>query len=224
MREVDRIFNSMLGKGETETYTYYDYLERDGQGQYIDTGLEGYNDTTFKFHYLSCDGQPNGIFGAYDYNNGGATSADELMAYFAGNHMYYGKGTGWLGAITAIYPNGKQYTLDVAWLGGNSTKFTLTDIDTQTVKEATFIRALIETPMSLLLFGVNDSTIGGVSRNTNRLKMGRVERYDNGVLTQDFRPAVRNADGVSGMHDVVNDVFYANANPAGDNFLYGNLT
>ena len=55
--------------------------------------------------------------------------------------------------------------------------------------------------------------------------MSNVRIYDNNdVLVRDFRPAVRIADGVAGMHDVLNDVFYTNANPAGDNFLYGNLT
>jgi hypothetical protein len=211
----------MLGKGETEPYTYYDYLESDGNGQYIDTGLKGYNDTSMVFHYLSCNSNKAGIFGAYDSNNGGATSANELLAYFANGHMYYGKGNGWTNAITDIRPKNKQYTLDVAWLGGNSTKFTLTNIDTQEVREATMSRALTETSMSLLLFAINDSTNGGATRNYNSLKMGRVERYDNGVLTQDFRPAVRNADGVAGMHDVVNDVFYPSAN--GVNFLYGNF-
>ncbi|MBE6322686.1 MAG: hypothetical protein E7073_06690 [Bacteroidales bacterium] len=222
MRKVDAIFNSMVGKGETAPYIDCDYIESDGNGQYIDTGLKGYNDTSMVFHYLSSFGTA-GIFGAYDYNNGGATSANELLAYFAANHMYYGKGSGWTGAITAIYPDRKQYTLDVAWLGGNSTKFTLTDIDTQTVKEATVNRALVETPMSLLLFAVNDGTTGNVTYNTGSLKMGHVERYDNGVLTQDLYPKVRRADMQAGMLDVVNNVFHTNANPAGANFLYGNL-
>lgn len=221
MRKIDEIYNSMLGKGKTEPYIDCDYIESDGQGQYIDTGLKGYNDTSMVFHYLSCRGT-TGIFGAYDRNKADATSANELLAYFANNHMYCGKGTGWTGAITAIYPNGKQYTLVVAWLGGNSTKFTLTDIDTQNVREATINRALTETPMSLLLFAVNDGTTGNVIYNDNSLKMGHVERYDNGVLTQDLYPKVRRADMQAGMLDVVNDVFYPSAN--GVNFLYGYLT
>lgn len=220
MRLVDNIFNSILGASKPLPYTYYDYISSDGKGQYIDTGLKGHNDTTMVFHYLSCNGE-TGIFGAYDYNNGGETSANELLAYFSAGHMYCGKGSGWLNAITAIYPDGKQYKLDVAWQGGNATKFILTNIDTQEVKEKTMNRPLLETPMSLLLFAVNDGTTGDVTYNTNSLKMGQVERYDNGVLTQDFRPAVRIADGVAGMHDVVNDVFYPSAN--GVNFLYGNF-
>lgn len=31
MRQVDMIFNSILGKGKTEPYTYYDYIEANGQ-------------------------------------------------------------------------------------------------------------------------------------------------------------------------------------------------
>ena len=221
MRLVDNIFNSMVGKGETAPYIDCDYIASDGNGQYIDTGLKGYNDTSMVFHYLSCNNQPSGIFGAYDKNNGGETSANELLAYFDANHMYIGKGSGWIDAITAIYPKGKQFTLDVAWQGGKSTKFTLTNIDTQEVKEKTQNRALTETPMSLLLFAVNDGTTGNVTYNTNRLKMGHVERYDNNVLTQDLYPKVRRADMQAGMLDVVNDVFYPSAN--GVNFLYGNF-
>ncbi len=218
MRRVDEIFNSMIGQGGGGYPGFCDWIASDGNGQYIDTGKKGYNDTAFTFSYLSCVGV-TGIFGAYDLNSGGATSANELLAYFDASHMYYGKGNGWPGALTAIYPDNKQYTLDVVWQGGNSTKFTLTNIDTQVVKEATLSRALAVTSMNLLLFAVNEKTSGEVRRNTNILKMGGVKRYDNNVLTQDFRPYVDN--GIAGMLDVVNDVFYSNANPAGDNFLYG---
>lgn len=217
MRKIDEIYNSMLGKNGGYT-GFCDWIATGGNRQYIDTGVKGYNDTSMVFHYLSCNGA-TGIFGAYDNNDGGATSANELLAYFANNHMYYGKGNGWTGAITAIYPNNKQYTLDVAYQGGNSTKFILTNIDTQETFEPTINRSLSETTMSLLLFAINDSTNGGATRNYNSLKMGRVERYDNNVLTQDFRPYVDN--GIAGMLDVVNNVFHPNANPAGDNFLYG---
>ena len=75
--------------------------------------------------------------------------------------------------------------------------------------------------MSLLLFAVNDGTTGNVTYNTNSLKMGHVERYDNNVLTQDLYPKVRRADMQAGMLDVVNDVFYTSAN--GVKFLYGNF-
>lgn len=220
MRQVDAIYNSMMGKGETAPYIDCDYIESDGNGQYIDTGLKGYNDTSMVFHYLSCIGE-TGVFGAYDYNNGSSTSANELLAYFSANHLYIGKGSGWTDAITALYPDRKQYKLDVAWQGGNATKFIITNIDTQEVKEKTINRALTETPMSLLLFAVNDGTTGNVRYNTNSLKMGHVERYDNNVLTQDLYPKVRRADMQAGMLDIVNDVFYPSAN--GVNFLYGNL-
>ena len=219
MRKIDEIYNSMLGKNGGYT-GFCDYIESDGNGQYIDTGLKGYNDTTFKFHYLQCVNTTEaGIFGAYNYNNGGATTANELCAYFSLQHMYYGKSNGWTNAITAIFPNNKQYTLDVIWQGGNATKFILTNIDTDEVLEPTMNRVLTETSMTLLLFAVNEATTGSVIYNVNSLKMGRVERHDNNVLTQDFRPYVDN--DIAGMLDVVNDVFYPSAN--GVNFLYGNF-
>ena len=36
----------MVGKGNTETYTLYDYLESDGNGQYIDTGMPATDNTS----------------------------------------------------------------------------------------------------------------------------------------------------------------------------------
>ncbi len=35
--------------------------------------------------------------------------------------------------------------------------------------------------------------------------------YDNGTLVRDFIPCYRKQDGVIGMYDLANDVFYTNA-------------
>ena len=52
MRLVDNIFNSMLGKGKTETYTLVDYLESDGNRQYIDTGVKVGGSWSVEIDYL----------------------------------------------------------------------------------------------------------------------------------------------------------------------------
>ena len=72
-----------------------------------------------------------------------------------------------------------------------------------------------------MLFAVN--LRNSVLASSASLRIGNVKIYDDGTLVRDFRPAVRIADGVAGMHDVLNDVSYTNANLVGDNFLYGNF-
>jgi hypothetical protein len=88
------------------------------------------------------------------------------------------------------------------------------------VVSKTFTLRTTGSGLNCYLFARNSN--GSMSGGWGHLRMGVTRMYDaDGVLVRDFRPAVRIADGVSGMHDVVNDVFYPSAN--GVNFLYGNF-
>ena len=215
MRHVDMIFNSMVGKGETKIYTLYDYLESDGRSQYIDTGV-----------YL-----------------GGAESIeiDNFCATENGGNLqgtYYGSSVAWnsynyslafLNGKTENNYNSRQSSVSFThawntWYRLVKAANVVTIYEGETViATQTFTLKTASSGLNCYLFVCNSN--GALSGTWGHLRLGVTRMYDsNGVLVRDFRPAVRNADGVAGMHDVVNDVFYTNANPAGDNFLYGNLT
>lgn len=215
MRLVDNIFNSMLGKSESSPYTYYDYLESDSRGQYIDTGVLVSSSLRVVCKCLGRSGYTNIVaFGGRDAPN------KEFSCRLCS------PSTGYIGKTTASYRGSQQYSLgtfvanEIYTIDANMNVWTRTDsggvTTTATLPTATFA----STYRTLNLFGFN----GTSTPSTPGAVICECQIYDNGILVRDFRPAVRNDDGVAGKHDVVNDVFYTNANPSGDNFLYGNLT
>jgi len=60
---------------------------------------------------------------------------------------------------------------------------------------------------------------GSVHDRLSYIKMYYFQLYDNGTLIRDYIPARRNSDGVVGMYDVANQVFYTS--PNGANFVAG---
>ena len=213
MRKVDMIFNSMVGKGNTEHYTLYDYLESDGNGQYIDTGMPATDNTSISLDisltnrdtqiYIGNSVASNRTFTFRQSYSGPVFDIDidgviqrlpDLRApgfkYGEWNSLTIGKN------IHLVHSNGTEYD------------YVLTPSE-------------FTTDGNIYLFANNG--ISGAERFA-KCRMKQVERHDSGVLTQLLHPAVRDSDGVAGMLDMVNNVFHANANPAGDNFLYGNLT
>lgn len=216
MREVDNIFNSMLGKGKPSPYIDCDYLESDGNGQYIDTGVLTSSKLRIVCKCFGRSGYTNLIaFGGRDSPNKNELSLRlcSPTASFSGkitaNYNVYNQ------YAIGIFVAGEVYDIDfnrnvVSVVGNQGTSGTVT------MKAATFA----STKGNMYLFGFS----GSQTPSTEGVCLQRTQIYDDGILVRDYRPAVRNTDGVAGMHDVLNDVFYTNANPAGDNFLYGNLT
>ena len=214
MREVDMIFNSMVGKGETKTYTLYDYLESDGRGQYIDTGMPATDKTTISLDisltnrgtqtYIGNSVKSGRTFIFQQIYSGPIFEIDidgvsqrlpdlrKVPGYTYGewNSLTIGKN------IHLVHSSGNEYD------------YVLTPSE-------------FTTDGNIYLFA--DNGMYG-ARYFAKCRMKPVKRYDNGVLTQLLHPAVRDSDGVAGMLDLQTDTFHPNANPAGDNFLYGNLT
>ena len=214
MRLVDNIFNSMLGKGKTDIYTLYDYLESDGNGQYIDTGVIVGGDCSIEIDALWL-GKISGnyadwIAGARNANNNNEYTMRAQDRTF--KLRYYSDIASYNSITYQHYYSYQRHRNDI----------TIYDGDT-VVHHVTPALRTSASSYNHCLFGINIA--GDITTSPYQKRIGVVRIYDsNGVLVRDFRPAVRNSDGVAGMHDVVNDVFYTNANPAGDNFLYGNLT
>lgn len=197
-----------LGQPTPALYTYYDYLESDDNKQYIDTGVVPNNNTRVICEYFF----RSGISRVFVF---GARSANKVASFLhrgtsgARSTADYGTGQVNFGAVSANV----RYTIDA-----NKNAWTLTDEQQQSIVR-TFVAQTFVANCTLTLFALNS---GGSTVNLrDPSAIVSVKIYDNDVLVRDFRPAVRIADGVAGMHDVVNDVFYPSAN--GVNFLYGNF-
>lgn len=213
MRLVDNIFNSMVGKGNTEPYTLYDYLESDGNGQYIDTGMPATDNTSISLDIS-------------------LTNRDTQI--YIGNSVKSGRtftfGQSYSGPVFDIDIDGVSQRLpDLRAPGFKYGEWNSLTIGKNihlvhsrgAVYDYTLTPSEFATDGNIYLFA--DNTTKGAG-SFARCRMKPVERHDSGVLTQLLHPAVRDSDGVAGMLDMVKHVFYTNANPAGDNFLYGNLT
>lgn len=215
MREVDRIFNSMVGKGKTEPYTYYDYLESVTDAPYIDTGvsLGGAESIEIDNFAITQNGGNNqgtfyGSLTAWNSNN---YSLAFLNGKTENNYNSRQSSVSFTYSLNTWYRLVKAANVVTIYEGG-------TVIATQT-----FTLKTASSGLNCYLFACNNNgTLGGT---WGHLRLGVTRMYDsNDVLVRDFRPAVRIADGVAGMHDMVNDVFYTNQNPNDIDFLFGNLT
>ena len=195
-------------------YIYYDYLESDGNVQYIDTGV-----------YLG-GAESIEIDNFCVTRNGGNRQGTYYGSWIAWNSYNYSL----LFANGSTENNYNSRQSSVSFRHVLNTRYRLvkranvvTIYEGETViATRTFTLITASSGLNCYLFASNSN--GALGGTWGHLRLGVTRMYDsNGVLVRDFRPAVRIADGVAGMHDVLNDVFYTNANPAGDNFLYGNF-
>lgn len=109
----------------------------------------------------------------------------------------------------------KQITNPAAWcdsapiftINKTEAKIEIDSVITKTVSlNATTMSGNASTRIAL--FGRNNA---GVNERLSKTRMYRAKIWDNGTLVRDFVPALRNADDVIGMYDIVNNVFYTNA-------------
>lgn len=176
-------------------YTKIEYLESDGT-QFIDTGYKPNNNTRVvaDFQYTdSSDWQT--LFGVE--NGSAAEDANKdafifIMANYQGNyfHYYYGEATPSVGVN--LDPTARfqvDLNKNVMTIGGQSYVAT----------ERTF-----QLNYTLTLFAYNQ---GGTHTLKSKARIYSCEIYDNGVKVRDFIPCT-NPDGISGLWDSVNDVFY----------------
>ena len=214
MRKVDMIFNSMVGKGKTDIYTLYDYLESDGRGQYIDTGMPATDKTTISLD-ISLTNRGDEIY----------------IGNFVKSERTFIFQQTYSGPVFNISIDGVSQRLpDLRKVPG----YTYGEWNSLTIGKNIHLVHSSGTEYDYVLTPSEFTTDGNIYLFANngvygagsfaKCRMKPVKRYDNGVLTQFLHPAVRDSDGVAGMLDLQTDTFHPNANPAGDNFLYGNLT
>lgn len=213
MRQVDMIFNSMVGKGKPSPYIDCDYLESDGNGQYIDTGILTSSKLRIVCKCFGRSGYTNLVaFGSRD----GFNSKELSLRLCSESSGVEGKMTVTYGSSgqTAIvtFVAGEIYDIDfnrnvVTVTGSQGTSGTITKA----------VTAFASTIRNMYLFGFNGTSTPSVPG----VCICECQIYDNNVLVRDYRSKIRREDGVTGFLDMVNDTFNPSAN--GVNFLYGNF-
>lgn len=207
MKKADEIFNSMIGK--TETYTPVDYLESDNRGQWIDTGYTPNQDTRVVTTWMKKTGGNFPIMGAVR-----STIAWWLLRVNFPENMF------------RFFYGGTNYNTGIAIV---INQWTTIDIDRNVINiTINGVSSTYTTPTNEFTAATTLALFASKSQNQNPVLapqlFQRTQIYDNSTLALDLQPNIRNSDGVAGMLDVVNGIFHTNANPAGDNFLYGNIT
>lgn len=193
-------------------YTYYDYLENNDKGQYIDTGVIVGGDCSIEIDYIWMSR------GGGNFNIWICGASDSSSRYWLRSingrfvPRYYNRDT--KDSAYIAFKHGYSYQR-------HKNAITIYDGDSIFYTSTPTLRT-ISPAYTHHLFSMNNEGTPSTSYHLTNTRIGNVRIYNsNDVLIRDFRPAVRNADGVSGMHDVANDVFYTSAN--GVNFLYGNF-
>ena len=186
-----------------------DYIESTGT-QYINTGFKHNQNTR-----VVCEFEYSG--GYYIFGACNAWKNKNMSLYMAGA-AYNTTSIN----FTALSKDGKKHTVD--W---NKNVLTIDG----TVKN-TFSASTFSCDYPMFLFA--DDT-GGTAKEFITARMYSCQIYDNGTLIRDFLPC-KSADGVAGMYDVVNGVFYENsgtgvfykpgeiAAPAGKQVYTGTIT
>ena len=180
-------------------YTRYKYLESTGT-QYIDTGLYTKDGHEYYITYVCAYGTIN-VFG-----NNLSTGCGAYIQSYAEDSAYYRFGsTNYASTRTCLnrafarellLSKSGLYAYD-RFLGEYHQ---LTTISSTTVTEDSSIHNI--------LFG---RTTGANARQLGASKIYHFKCTENGVAVRDMYPAMRNLDGVLGMYDIANDVFYTNA-------------
>ena len=168
-------------------YTQIAYLQSTGT-QYIDSGVKGDSDVrvTANFEITAFGSGTTFIFGAQGTDSIrytlGMTSAGAFRSDF-GTAMT----SGYAASLNTRYSADKNG--NVCTVGGQ----------TLTSAAATFTGTT-----NIYLFGRSYSSI-----SCSQIKMYRCKMYKGGTLIRDFAPC-KNPDGVAGLYDTVNGIFYTN--------------
>lgn len=179
------------------SYKQLAFIQSSGT-QYIDTGFTPNQDTRLDMVAVPLsaadagDGTgfiPYGAGQGYDSNAFECYTANGQYEFnYAGQYDFLGSPA--VNQTVTISHNKNIVTLDV-----DGTQYT-----------KTFTYKSFTAPYTMTLFGIHrNSVLRGL------LRLYSCQIYDNGTLIRNFVPAERGSDGVAGLYDLVNDVFYTNA-------------
>lgn len=168
-----------------------EYIGSNGT-QYIDTGFTADSNTRVKLKakFLSVADSQGCVFGSgVAYNN----RSFELYTWNNALKFHYNSETQGANVVA-----GDMIEFDQ---NKNVVNYSVNGVVQNAVSMST---STFTTPYSMLLFAQNHD--GSVGKGKVQIYYTKV--YDNGVLVRDYIPARRDSDGVCGMYDIENNVFY----------------
>lgn len=187
-----------MKKSVPQGYTELEYIESTGT-QFIRTGVYGYSDGTYvRGHKWEFD---------IEFKNNGIR---QLMGYGPNGGEYWGvraNGNYERGGSNIDVVSGKRATIVHDYSKGTQGNNSLW-VDYVTNVGSTNLTTTQEYTLFNLTWGTNDQSDKGYYCYA---KLYRCKCIQGNTVIRDFIPAMRNSDGVIGLIDVVNNVFYTNA-------------
>lgn len=185
------VFYGTVSRKLPDGYTQVEYIESSGT-QYIDTGFvpDSNSGIKMKTNVLSVPSRNSWLFGS---RNNNATARFEIICisgtvyrFYYGTSNYAFSGLSMTGEMEIVV-DGNSATINGATVTASATTFSGSN--------------------SLYLFSCHG---GAAEDETSYQKLYSCQIYDNGTLVRDYVPC-RDASGVLGLYDLVNDEFYSNA-------------
>ena len=183
-------------------YKEVEYIESTGT-QYIDTGVQAYQNTAVEFKIASMSQQVTTwpvLFGAQVYDDGRNRFGISYKFIARTGSSSFGPSS-----ITYDEPHVGRLELD---------KYTLDGVT------YTATSAWVDPGISIYLFSINDAKKPGRTDCAAVARFYYFKIYQGTKLVRDLIPCYRKSDNVAGMYDTVNKVFYTN-NGTGT-FIVGN--
>lgn len=178
-------------------YTQLEYIQSSGT-QYIDTG---YKLTSEKLRVVAEFVHTKSESSVCLFASESKIGTYSITTWLTGSAVNYAAGSSGVALVGSNYAVGTKYLLDVTADNG-----TITKILNGTAKTGTYSGNLDRT-LSTFIFGMNANGTGSYKSS---FKLYSFKIYDNGTMVRDFVPC-KNASGVFGLYDIVNEQFYANA-------------
>lgn len=189
----------------SDDYTQLEYIEGTGT-QYINTGFNPNQNTrvVVDLESFAATNVPRVWFGARRKSSasfyiGNNTSGDYVVQVEYGSNAS-ATSSNYCEFLFSQSEHNARRTIDF-----NKNVLTLSTGQSYTFASQTF---QVNAPIDL--FCLNDPDYSGHSKFCE-MRLYSCEIYDDGILVRDYVPAKRNSDGVLGLYDLVNDVFYTNA-------------
>ena len=193
--------NNFIGKIEGEElpigYTKCEYIESDGT-QYIDTDVRGRHDIKAESEFMLMEGGasiPLGCYGPYQI----------YMIEFTYDTRLAYRYTGEVFTSTKI-ETGRKYSISVDFASGYQSMM----LDGVKIASSSS-QALNVNDYNIYAFAYSNT---GKAKSFSKMRLYGLKLYDKDVLIRDYIPC-QNSEGVYGLYDLANNVFYQSASDYG---------
>lgn len=192
--------NGLYDYSFPDGYVRLEYIESDGQGQYINTGVIPTKDTR-----VVLDIQSSKTIGeCHVFGSRNGLNKDSYLCLIGGDGRWrsdFSTKQGYLGS------GNKSGMIRI---DKNKNNTTINDVNSS----LQYTNFTIKYPMYLLAVNTANSTT-----TFCKARLLRCDIYENDVLIRRFFPAIRTTDNAIGLYDLTNDVFYEN--PGNGDFIAG---